>query len=154
MRIVIGLHSQQHLKRAIQQYHRLLGLLAIALKFTISTTLGLRKFLILILIQNIEQSRERVFGQLLVKLNIQWVLFNAYNQPKPWTVRYPIEFANKTIAVSATRYNGEYSFSEIILSTSRNQLTYKDSDYRGQQGVGDQIMFIILGNQIFPNANQ
>ena len=77
---------------------------------------------------------------------IQWVLFNAYNQPKPWTVRYPIEFANKTIAVSATRYNGEYSFSEIILSTSRNQLTYKDSDYRGQQGVGDQIMFIILGN--------
>ncbi len=77
---------------------------------------------------------------------IQWVLFNAYNQPKPWTVRYPIEFANKTIAVSATRYNGEYSFSEIILSTSRNQLTYKDSDYRGQQGVGDQIMFIIIGN--------
>ena len=77
---------------------------------------------------------------------IQWVLFNAYNQSKPWTVRYPIEFANKTIAVSATRYNGEYSFSEIILSTSRNQLTYKDSDYRGQQGVGDQIMFIIIGN--------
>lgn len=77
---------------------------------------------------------------------IQWVLFNAYNQPKPWTVRYPIEFANKTIAVSATRYNGDYSFSEIILSTSRNQLTYKDSDYRGQQGVGDQIMFIIIGN--------
>ena len=77
---------------------------------------------------------------------IQWVLFNAYNQPKPWIVRYPIEFANKTIAVSATRYNGEYSFSEIILSTSRNQLTYKDSDYRGQQGVGDQIMFIIIGN--------
>lgn len=77
---------------------------------------------------------------------IQWILFNAYNQPKPWTVRYPIEFANKTIAVSANRYNGEYAFSEIILSTSRNQLTYKDSDYRGQQGVGDQIMFIILGN--------
>ena len=77
---------------------------------------------------------------------IQWILFNAYNQPKPWTVRYPIEFANKTIAVSATRYNGDYSFSEIILSTSRNQLTYKDSDYRGQQGVGDQIMFIIIGN--------
>ena len=77
---------------------------------------------------------------------IQWVLFNAYNQPKPWTVRYPIEFSNKTIAVSATRYNGDYSFSEIILSTSRNQLTYKDSDYRGQQGVGDQIMFIIIGN--------
>ena len=77
---------------------------------------------------------------------IQWVLFNAYNQPKPWTVRYPIEFANKTIAVSAARYNGEYAFSEIILSTSRNQLTYKDSDYRGQQGVGDQIMFIIIGN--------
>lgn len=77
---------------------------------------------------------------------IQWVLFSAYNQPKPWTVRYPIEFSNKTIAVSATRYNGEYSFSEIILSTSRNQLTYKDSDYRGQQGVGDQIMFIIIGN--------
>ena len=77
---------------------------------------------------------------------IQWVLFNANNQPKPWTVRYPIEFANKTIAVSATRYNGDYSFSEIILSTSRNQLTYKDSDYRGQQGVGDQIMFIIIGN--------
>ena len=25
---------------------------------------------------------------------IQWILFNAYNQPKPWTVRYPIEFAN------------------------------------------------------------
>ena len=61
-------------------------------------------------------------------------------------MRYPIEFANKTIAVSATRYNGEYSFSEIILSTSRNQLTYKDSDHRGQQGVGDQIMFIIIGN--------
>ena len=77
---------------------------------------------------------------------IQWVLFNAYNQPKPWTVRYPIEFSNKTIAVSATRYNGDYSFSEIILSTSRNQLTYKDGDYRGQQGVGDQIMFIIIGN--------
>lgn len=77
---------------------------------------------------------------------IQWVLFNANNQPKPWTVRYPIEFANKTIAISATRYNGDYSFSEIILSTSRNQLTYKDSDYRGQQGVGDQIMFIIIGN--------
>ena len=77
---------------------------------------------------------------------IQWVLFNANNQPKPWTVRYPIEFANKTIAVSATRYNGEYAFSEIILSTSRNQLTYKDSDYIGQQGVGDQIMFIIIGN--------
>ena len=77
---------------------------------------------------------------------IQWVLFNANNQPKPWTVRYPIEFSNKTIAVSATRYNGDYSFSEIILSTSRNQLTYKDSDYRGQQGVGDQIMFIIIGN--------
>ena len=77
---------------------------------------------------------------------IQWVLFNAYNQPKPWTVRYPIEFGNKTIAVSAMRYNGEYSFSEIVLSTSRNQLTYKDSDYRGQQGVGDQIMFIIIGN--------
>ena len=77
---------------------------------------------------------------------IQWILFNAYNQPKPWTVRYPIEFANKTIAVSATRYNGDYSFSEIILSTSRNQLTYKDSDYRGQQGAGDQIMFIIIGN--------
>ena len=77
---------------------------------------------------------------------IQWILFNAYNQPKPWTVRYPIEFSNKTIAVSATRYNGEYAFSEIILSTARNQLTYKDSDYRGQQGVGDQIMFIIIGN--------
>lgn len=77
---------------------------------------------------------------------IQWVLFNAYNQPKPWTVRYPVEFSNKTIAVSAARYNGDYSFSEIILSTSRNQLTYKDSDYRGQQGVGDQIMFIIIGN--------
>lgn len=77
---------------------------------------------------------------------IQWVLFNAYNQPKPWTVRYPIEFSNKTIAVSTARYNGDYSFSEIILSTSRNQLTYKDSDYRGQQGVGDQIMFIIIGN--------
>lgn len=77
---------------------------------------------------------------------IQWVLFNAINQPKPWTVRYPIEFSNKTIAVSATRYNGDYSFSEIILSTSRNQLTYKDSDYRGQQGVGDTIMFIIIGN--------
>lgn len=77
---------------------------------------------------------------------IQWILFNAYNQPKPWTVRYPIEFGNKTIAVSANRYNGEYAFSEIILSTSRNQLTYKDSDYRGQQGVGDQIMFIIIGN--------
>ena len=77
---------------------------------------------------------------------IQWILFNAYNQPKPWTVSYPIEFGNKTIAVSATRYNGEYAFSEIILSTSRNQLTYKDSDYRGQQGVGDQIMFIIIGN--------
>lgn len=77
---------------------------------------------------------------------LQWVLFNAYNQPKPWTVRYPIEFSNKTVAVSAMRYNGEYSFSEIILSTSRNQLTYKDSDYRGQQGVGDQIMFIIIGN--------
>ena len=77
---------------------------------------------------------------------IQWVLFNANNQPKPWTVRYPIEFSNKTIAVSATRYNGDYSFSEIILSTSRNQLTYKDSDYRGQQGFGDQIMFIIIGN--------
>jgi len=77
---------------------------------------------------------------------IQWVLFNANNQPKPWTVRYPIEFSNKTIAVSATRYNGDYSFSEIILSTSRNQLTYKDSDYIGQQGVGDQIMFLIIGN--------
>lgn len=77
---------------------------------------------------------------------IQWVLFNANNQQKPWTVRYPVEFSNKTIAVSATRYNGDYSFSEIILSTSRNQLTYKDSDYRGQQGVGDQIMFIIIGN--------
>ena len=77
---------------------------------------------------------------------IQWVLFNAINQPKPWTVRYPIEFSNKTIAVSATRYNGDYSFSEIILSTSRNQLTYKDSDYRGQQGVGDTMMFIIIGN--------
>ena len=77
---------------------------------------------------------------------IQWILFNAYNQPKPWTVRYPIEFGNKTIAVSATRYNGEYAFSEIILSTARNQLTYKDTDYRGQQGVGDQIMFIIIGN--------
>ena len=77
---------------------------------------------------------------------IQWVLFNAYNQSKPWTVRYPIEFSNKTIAVSATRYNGDYSFSEIILSTSRNQLTYKDNDYRGQQGVGDRIMFIIIGN--------
>lgn len=77
---------------------------------------------------------------------IQWVLFNANNQPKPWTVRYPVEFSNKTIAVSATRYNGDYSFSEIILSTSRNQLTYKDSDYRGQQGVGDQIRFIIIGN--------
>lgn len=77
---------------------------------------------------------------------IQWVLFNAYNQSKPWTVRYPIEFGNKTIAVSANRYNGEYAFSEIILSTSRNQLTYKDSDYRGQQGVGDNIMFIIIGN--------
>lgn len=77
---------------------------------------------------------------------IQWILFNAYNQPKPWTVSYPIEFGNKTIAVSATRYNGEYAFSEIILSTSRNQLTYKDSDYIGQQGVGDQIMFIIIGN--------
>lgn len=77
---------------------------------------------------------------------IQWVLFNAYNQPKPWTVRYPIEFSNKTVAVTATRYNGEYSFSQIILSTSRNQLTYKDNDYRGQQGVGDQIMFIIIGN--------
>ena len=77
---------------------------------------------------------------------LQWVLFDAYNQPKPWTVRYPIEFSNKTIAVSAIRYNGGYSFSEIILSTSRNQLTYKDSDYRGQQGVGDQIMFIIIGN--------
>lgn len=77
---------------------------------------------------------------------IQWVLFNANNQPKPWTVRYPIEFSNKTIVVSATRYNGDYSFSEIILSTSRNQLTYKDSDYRGQQGVGDQIMFLIIGN--------
>lgn len=76
----------------------------------------------------------------------QWVLFNAYNQAKPWTVRYPIEFSNKTVAVSATRYNGDYSFSEIILSTSRNQLTYKDSDYRGQQGVGDMIMFIIIGN--------
>ena len=76
----------------------------------------------------------------------QWVLFNAYNQPKPWTVRYPVEFSNKTIAVSTARYNGDYSFSEIILSTSRNQLTYKDSDYRGQQGVGDQIMFIIIGN--------
>ena len=82
----------------------------------------------------------------MVKLNAQWVLFNANNQPKPWTVRYPIEFSNKTIAVSATRYNGDYSFSEIILSTSRNQLTYKDSDYRGQQGVGDQIMFLIIGN--------
>ena len=77
---------------------------------------------------------------------IQWILFNAYNQPKPWTVRYPIEFGNKTIAVSATRYNGEYAFSQIILSVSRNQLTYKDNDYRGQQGVGDQIMFIIIGN--------
>ena len=77
---------------------------------------------------------------------IQWVLFNANNQPKPWTMRYPIEFSNKTIAVPATRYNGDYSFSEIILSTSRNQLTYKDSDYRGQQGVGDQIMFLIIGN--------
>ena len=77
---------------------------------------------------------------------IQWVLFNAYNQPKPWTVRYPVEFSNKTIAVSTARYNGDYSFSEIILSTSRNQLTYKDNDYRGQQGVGDQIMFIIIGN--------
>lgn len=77
---------------------------------------------------------------------IQWILFNAYNQPKPWTVRYPIEFGNKTIAVSATRYNGEYAFSQIILSTARNQLTYKDNDYRGQQGVGDQIMFIIIGN--------
>lgn len=77
---------------------------------------------------------------------IQWILFNAYNQPKPWTVRYPVEFSNKTIAVSTARYNGDYSFSEIILSTSRNQLTYKDSDYRGQQGVGDQIMFIIIGN--------
>ena len=77
---------------------------------------------------------------------IQWILFNANNQPKPWTVRYPVEFSNKTIAVSATRYNGEYSFSEIILSTSRNQLTYKDSDYRGQQGVGDTIMFLIIGN--------
>ena len=77
---------------------------------------------------------------------IQWVLFNAYNQPKPWTVRYPVEFSSKTIAVSTARYNGDYSFSEIILSTSRNQLTYKDSDYRGQQGVGDQIMFIIIGN--------
>ena len=77
---------------------------------------------------------------------IQWVLFNAYNQPKPWTVRYPVEFSNKTIAVSTARYNGDYSFSEIILSTSRNQLTYKDSDYRGQQGFGDQIMFIIIGN--------
>ena len=61
-------------------------------------------------------------------------------------MRYPIEFSNKTIAVSSTRYNGDYSFSEIILSTSRNQLTYKDSDYRGQQGVGDQIMFLIIGN--------
>ena len=80
------------------------------------------------------------------RLNIQWVLFNAYNQPKPWTVRYPVEFSNKTIAFSTARYNGDYSFSEIILSTSRNQLTYKDSDYRGQQGVGDQIMFIIIGN--------
>ena len=77
---------------------------------------------------------------------IQWVLFNANNQPKPWTVLYPIEFSNKTIAVSATRYNGDYSFSEIILSTSRNQLTYKDSDYRGDQGLGDQIMFLIIGN--------
>lgn len=77
---------------------------------------------------------------------IQWVLFNAYNQHKPWTVRYPVEFSNKTISVSAARYNGDYSFSEIILSTSRNQLTYKDSDYRGQQGAGDQIMFIIIGN--------
>lgn len=77
---------------------------------------------------------------------IQWVLYNAYNQPKPWTVRYPVQFNNRTIAVSATRYNGDYSFSEIILSTDRSQLTYKDSDYRGQQGVGDRIMFIIIGN--------
>ena len=46
------------------------------------------------------------------RLNIQWVLFNAYNQPKPWTVRYPVEFSNKTIAVSTARYNGDYSFSE------------------------------------------
>ena len=61
-------------------------------------------------------------------------------------MRYPIEFGNKTIAVSAIRYNGEYAFSQIILSVSRNQLTYKDNDYKGQQGVGDQIMFIIIGN--------
>ena len=47
-------------------------------------------------------------------------IFNAYNQPKPWTVRYPIEFANKTIAVSATRYNGEYSFSEMDVLGGKN----------------------------------
>lgn len=76
---------------------------------------------------------------------IQWVLYNAYNQPKPWTVRYPIQFNMGTVAVSATRYNGAYSFSEIILSTSRTQLTYRDVDHSNQQGLGDQVMFIIIG---------
>lgn len=76
---------------------------------------------------------------------IQWVLYNASGQPKPWTVRYPIQFNMGTVAVSATRYNGQYSFSEIILSTSRNELTYRDVDYNNHQGSGDQVMFIVIG---------
>ena len=81
----------------------------------------------------------------MVKLNAQWGQYNAYGKAVPWKVAFPIKFSNTPFGVSINRCNGEYAFSEIIISKTVESFTYKDSDYRNQSGVGDAIFWVAIG---------
>lgn len=75
----------------------------------------------------------------------QWGQFNAYGTTVPWKVTFPIKFIDKPFGVSINRCNGEFAFSEIIISKSTENFVYKDADYRNQSGVGDAIFWIAIG---------
>ena len=75
----------------------------------------------------------------------QGVIYNATGKPAPWTVTYPISFQFTTLAAIPVRYSGGFNFSEIILSTSQNSLTYKDVDNNNNSGGGDKVLFLLIG---------
>lgn len=70
---------------------------------------------------------------------------NAGGLPAPWTFTYPTSFKNLVYAASLVRRGGNGAYSEIINELTLSYLTWIDKDHNNETGLGDTIIFIIIG---------
>ena len=62
-----------------------------------------------------------------------------------WTFTYPTSFKNLVYAASLVRRGGNGAYSEIINELTLSYLTWIDKDHNNETGLGDTIIFIIIG---------